>query len=173
MKNNKCIYILFFLLLFTGCTKNDFTWNIQKKPCVISFSNSTEDYLSLISLGGMTNSTLGSGPRNFFKDKPISLTKGQQYELNVGYVSNSSQLGVYAYFDWNCDGDFEDSEENLVITNNINLSSATVSFTIPNSAKIGETVARFIIRAEYSVGNYPCFEEGFYGEVEDYPLKIK
>jgi hypothetical protein len=124
-------------------------------------------------MANMSNSTLGTGPRNFFEDKPIEINRGQDYSLTIGYANNSTALFVYAYFDWNCDGDYGDSEESIVVTDDINATSASLSVKVPNSAKIGETVARFIIRAEYSIDNNPCLEAGSYGEVEDYPLIIK
>ncbi len=160
------------LALSYGCTKNDFTWNIQKRPCVFSFSNSIQDYINFVSIGEMSNTTLGTGPRNFFEDKTIQLNKGQEYTLNIGYENNSTVLFVYAYFDWNCDGDYSDSEESLIVTDDINMTTASIPIIVPSTAKKGETVARFIIRAEYSINNDPCFEGGSYGEVEDYPLVI-
>jgi hypothetical protein len=165
--------ILPLTALLFGCTKDDFTWNIQKRPCVISFSSSTQDYINFISIADMSNSTLGTGPRNFFEDKSIQLKKGQEYSLSIGYENNSSALFVYAYFDWNCDGDYGDSEESFIVTNDVNSTTATLPIKVPTSAKIGETVARFVIRAEYSIDNDPCFEGGSYGEVEDYPLILQ
>jgi hypothetical protein len=165
------------ILFFYGCTKDDFTWNLKKRPCVISFSNSTMDYFERISVSNMLNETLGSGPTNYFKDKSIIVTKGSTYSLNVRFKISTvfDYVAAYAYFDWNCDGDFLDSNESVLISDDINIKDVVKSIVVPNDAVKGNTVARFILKPDYysTPGSDPCLEYGDRGEVEDYPLVIQ
>jgi hypothetical protein len=166
------IAFLSILILF-GCTKDDFTWNVKKLPCVITFYNSSEDFFTQVSMAGMTNNTLGTGPNNFYKDKIIKVKKGQAYDLLVNFQTTSPAVGVYAYFDWNGDGDFLDSDESTLVSSNINFTNVTKSITVPSNAVAGEYFARFIVRAGSTISSDPCFESDSYGEVEDYPLVIE
>ena len=166
------ITFLSSLILFS-CTKDDFTWNVKKLPCFIAFTNSSEDFFSQVSMAGMTNNTFGTGPKNFYKDKIIKVKKGQAYDLQVNFQTTSPAVSVYAYFDWNGDGDFLDSDESVLISSNINFTSVTKSITVPSNAVKGEYYARFIVRAGSTISSDPCFENDSYGEVEDYPLVIE
>ena len=167
------ITFLSSLILFS-CTKDDFTWNVKKLPCFIAFTNSSEDFFSQVSMAGMTNNTFGTGPKNFYKDKIIKVKKGQAYDLQVNFQTTSPAVSVYAYFDWNGDGDFLDSDESVLISSNINFTSVTKSITVPSNAVKGEYYARFIVRAGpgSTTSSAPCIG-GYYGEVEDYPLVIE
>ena len=167
------ITFLSSLILFS-CTKDDFTWNVKKLPCVITFYNSSEDFFSQVSMAGMTNNTFGTGPKNFYKDKIIKVKKGQAYDLQVNFQTTSPAVSVYAYFDWNGDGDFLDSDESVLISSNFNFTSVTKSITVPSNAVKGEYYARFIVRAGpgSTTSSAPCIG-GYYGEVEDYPLVIE
>ena len=166
------ITFLSSLILFS-CTKDDFTWNVKKLPCFIAFTNSSEDFFSQVSMAGMTNNTFGTGPNNFYKDKIIKVKKGQAYDLQVNFQTSSPAVSVYAYFDWNGDGDFLDSDESVLISSNFNFTSVTKSITVPSNAVKGEYYARFIVRAGSTISSDPCFENDSYGEVEDYPLVIE
>ena len=166
------ITFLSSLILFS-CTKDDFTWNVKKLPCFIAFTNSSEDFFSQVSMSGMTNNTFGTGPNNFYKDKIIKVKKGQAYDLQVNFQTTSPAVSVYAYFDWNGDGDFLDSDESVLISSNFNFTSVTKSITVPSNAVKGEYYARFIVRAGSTISSDPCFENDSYGEVEDYPLVIE
>ena len=167
------ITFLSSLILFS-CTKDDFTWNVKKLPCFIAFTNSSEDFFSQVSMAGMTNNTFGTGPNNFYKDKIIKVKKGQAYDLQVNFQTTSPAVSVYAYFDWNGDGDFLDSDESVLISSNFNFTSVTKSITVPSNAVKGEYYARFIVRAGpgSTTSSAPCIG-GYYGEVEDYPLVIE
>jgi hypothetical protein len=166
------IAFLSILILF-GCTKDDFTWNVKKRPCFISFYYSSNDFLSNVSIAGMSNNTLGTGPNNFYQDKIIIVKKGQAYNLQVNFQTTENSVDVYAYFDWNGDGDFSDSDESVLISNNVNLTSISKSITVPANAVAGNYYARFTVRAGSNYGNDPCYEYDYYGEVEDYPLVIE
>lgn len=165
------ITFLSILILF-GCTKDDFTWNVKKRPCVSSFQYSNYDYFSQISMAEMTNNTSGTGPNNYYNDK-IKVKTGQIYSLQVNFETDKSDVAVYAYFDWNGDADFQDADESVFISSNVSIASVTKSISVPLTAVKGNSFARFIIRADYDLDDNPCLENSMYGEIEDYPLVIE
>ncbi|MAX56997.1 MAG: hypothetical protein CL537_16030 [Alcanivoracaceae bacterium] len=132
----------------------------------------------------------GSSPTQYDDEDGVSLNgsslsgaavfPGQQSELTVttfgsGYLN--------AWFDWNRDGDFNDSGER-VITNRLvsnagetssgngssNFVSQTpVAITVPATARSGQTYARFKFTASTNPG---IAENNGNGEVEDYRLEV-
>lgn len=168
--------LLIFLFIFNGCSKDDFTWNIKKRPCHISFGTYTNDYFMKVSIANMNNETQGSGPANFYENKPIILKRGNNYSLNVKFslFNEAEYATAFAYFDWNGDGDFLDSEESVLLSNDINVKDVNITIAVPSSANLTKTYARFILQSGYYPigGNDPCFSYVSRGEVEDYPLEI-
>ena len=87
-------------------------------------------------------------------------------------VSPNYAVRVYLWVDYNQDGDFIDTGEQVAYNDNVaNNSTWTSSFTIPATATSGTT--RMRIRTLYytSVGMHPCNNLP-YGESEDYNLTI-
>jgi hypothetical protein len=160
------------LLLLNACTKNDYTWNIKKQPCIVTFSDSSEDYISAVKISAMSNQTAGVTPRTYYANKVIRVSKNQSYDLTLTFQTTTNINGVYAYFDWNLDGDYADDNESVVLATNASSQQVITTIQVPADAKKGTSRARFIIRAGYNTGNDPCYESGYYGEVEDYPLEI-
>ncbi|MEY4659544.1 MAG: GEVED domain-containing protein [Crocinitomicaceae bacterium] len=172
MKKLITLSILFSFLIL-GCTKDDFTWNIKKRACYIKFYNSSEDYFSLVDIAGMSNSTVGTGPNNYYEDQPITLKAGQTYDLHTIFQTTENYITAYAYFDWNADGDFADSYESFMISNDKNINDNMTSISVPANAKKKPSNARFVLRTGSSTAADPCYEYDSYGEVEDYPLEIE
>lgn len=164
---------VFTLLLLVGCTKDDFTWNVKKRGCYIGFYSSDYDYFNLVSINDMYNNTGGTGPSNYYLDKPIELQVGQSYELHTVFQTTENIIMAYAYFDWNADGDFSDAEESILISNNPANNDNVITVTVPANAKKKSSNARFVLRTGSSAANNPCKEYETYGEVEDYPLVVK
>lgn len=178
MKNNFGFLILGLVSVFYGCTKDDFTWNVPKlppKPCVVYFDYSDQNYIKKVSIANMNNTTGGTSGYNYYSKKKIEVLPNQFYELKVEYNVNPNynNVGVYGYFDWNCDGDFMDNEEIVLISNNVNSSNGIISVFVPNNAVKGMSYARFVIQPGFNaVTPNPCAQDS-YGEVEEYPLFIK
>ncbi|OIQ28280.1 MAG: hypothetical protein BM564_09410 [Bacteroidetes bacterium MedPE-SWsnd-G2] len=104
-----------------------------------------------------------------------SVTIGNNYNLS-SYINTAGDwnIYVYAFIDWNQDGDFLDSNEsyNLGFAKNVTngISSISPSITIPNTAVIGST--RMRVSARYNIVPGPC-DENFDGEVEDYTIVVQ
>jgi hypothetical protein len=178
MKNIFGFISLGLIFIFSGCTKDDFTWNAPKlppKPCIVFFDYSEQNYIKKVSFSNMNNTTGGTSGYNYYSKKKIEIEPGQIYELNVEYNVNTNYdyVGVYGYFDWNCDGDFIDNQETVLISNNINLTNGIISVSVPIDAVKGSSYARFVVQPSfYAVQPDPCVQD-YYGEAEDYPLLIK
>ena len=76
---------------------------------------------------------------------------------------------LFAWIDWNADGDFNDANEQ--IANGVFVNSSTtinLSVSVPSSAVAGATFARF------RIGDYVNSPSGFnpFGEVEDYQINV-
>lgn len=138
----------------------------------MSFTDASEDYISAVSVSAMSNQTAGVAPRSYYSNKVIRVSKNTSYQLSLKYQTTTNNNGVYAYFDWNLDGDYADDSESYVLATNANAQEVVTNIQVPADAKSGTSRARFVIRAGYNTGNDPCYETGYYGEVEDYPLEI-
>ena len=112
-----------------------------------------------------------------------SLTPNQSYDLTIQMNNISGlpnyQSGAKVYIDWNTDGDFDDSGEEVGVINNDTLpTTTTLSFTVPNSFTNFVTRMRIVSQLNEDVNIGPC-EFGdftslypFYGATEDYSLVI-
>ncbi len=98
------------------------------------------------------------------------LLPGATIDITIqnGSPYNDDDLGVW--IDWNQDGDFDDTDENVVCEPN-NFGQGTFSITVPLDAVPGAT--RMRVRIKYfdaDCGN-PCGTTS-YGEVEDYTVFV-
>ncbi|MCB0703622.1 MAG: hypothetical protein KDC55_13020, partial [Ignavibacteriae bacterium] len=104
-----------------------------------------------------------------FHDYVAELTAGQTYTLEVERESNSGNRDLKAYIDWNRDGDWTDTGEQIASTN-FNSSTQSVNFTVPASTPEGSTQMRVIYRSNSS-NNSPCTSSN--GEAEDYTIVVR
>ncbi|WP_338376232.1 GEVED domain-containing protein [uncultured Flavobacterium sp.] len=100
---------------------------------------------------------------------------GGIYNISVNGVSNgNTDYSVIAYFDWNHDGDFTDSNEfyNIGIINNNNGfgTPATSTILVPNTASLGLTTMRIVKR--YNTYPVSSCNNGGYGQTEDYLINV-
>ena len=148
-----------------------------------AFSHDGWGYISRVQFCTIDNS---SGSTNVGGDHPndeyyedwtsvsTQVVRGQTRKLiitnSVTDPDYTPFLDVFAWIDWNRDGDFWDAGE-LVVEQNNDSGGGTFSIDIPNDAELGNT--RMRIRTHYynDLGTYPCGNTDF-GEVEDYNLEI-
>jgi hypothetical protein len=140
-------------------------------PTYISGSGSG-DYISLVQLGSINNAT-GASPSPFYtyySSSSAILNAGSAYNvtLSSGTYSNGNNISVW--IDYNYDGVFEETER----LGNIDIpptpATGTISFTVPVTALPGTT--RMRVREVYLGGNMDPCATGYYGETEDYNVKI-
>ncbi|MCY2978322.1 MAG: FG-GAP-like repeat-containing protein [Planctomycetota bacterium] len=85
----------------------------------------------------------------------------------VAIASASSKLD--AWIDFNQDGDWSDSGEQILASASVTTGRNLIGFTIPAGSKTGMTYARFRLSSLGGLGVTGLAEDG---EVEDYPFQI-
>lgn len=126
-----------------------------------------------------TSSNLTSSPayEDFTSDTPTTLVKDQFYALTVKGNTTGYTNGYYtAYFDWNNNGVFTDSNESYTIGTINNSTGADGAITsvylqIPSTAVAGNIKMRIVARmGGYSGG--PCVASGSAGQIEEYTVTL-
>ncbi len=151
-------------------------------PCQvdITYCNATgndgPEGITNVTFAGINNSSSrNGGGYDDFTSISGNVAKGNSYNLQVtitGY-NGGAQNEIYAFFDWNQDGDFGDSNESLTLTKTSNL-IGNISVSVPQSAQAGTTRMRLLV-SYYDNENNPCDtgnNDVRFGEYEDYTLTI-
>jgi len=125
-----------------------------------------------VSFAGINNSSerASSGYQDH-TNVSTSISVGSTRDLTVeieGYKGGDNDE-IYAWFDWNRDGDFEDTDEFIALTKTA-ADRGEALITVPDNASEGATLMRIRV-AYYNNADEPCGEEQ-YGEVEDYTIYI-
>lgn len=136
--------------------------------CTSSASNQSYEYIAGVSVGSM-NKTSGSAGYSDFTSTTANLTAGATVNVSLtpGYGTSTAYTEYWKiWIDWNGDGDFDDSGEEVFSKSGKN--AVTGSFTVPSGAS-GTTR----MRVSMTYGGYPPKCGTFtYGEVEDYTVSL-
>ena len=143
--------------------------------CVPRLDNEYE-YITNVTFEGINNdsgSSEGMYPEYFTVDmgySPAEVSRGGTYPLSVT-ISPDELEYIYAYFDWNQDGDFDDANETFTVASSVDAPGPhTVDIPVPADAALGET--RFRVQLVYNTNTPdPCYV-GSDGEVEDYTVNV-
>ncbi len=149
--------------------------------CSSGATSTSDSMIDAILLDGETTSinSVSTGSCATYTDYtavvPADLILGQTYDLVVtlGTCGGDYNKGAKAFIDWNADFDFEDAGEEIGYTSYSNITfTATISFTVPMDANLGNTRLRIIGRETTDVaGITPCATFS-YGETEDYTVSL-
>ena len=150
-------------------TKTDYI-TVTDTPtyCTSEGQNQSYEYISGVGVGDL-NHTSGASGYSDFTAYTANLTAGASVgvTLTPGFASSSYTEYWKIWIDYNEDGDFEDSGEEVF--SGSGSSTVTGSFTVPSSAD-GVTTR---MRVSMKYGGAPTSCETFtYGEVEDYTVDI-
>jgi subtilisin family serine protease len=142
--------------------------------CIPSYTtgSSEGDYISLVQLGNINNSTGAlPSPYYFYYDYlSTDLIHGNSYTVNVSAGSYPTGNNISAWIDFNQNGIFEVSEKLGNVTLGALPQTGAINFTVPAGATPG--VTRMRVREVYNVTDIdPCLEYLF-GETEDYNVNI-
>jgi Zn-dependent metalloprotease len=125
----------------------------------------------LSNIANTTNNNCNSSAYNDFSSQIAEMERGKSYTATIGVSDYAAYINVW--IDYNDDGTFNSSNEqlvtNLYITGN---TSTTASISISSTAALGKH--RMRIRHQYW-NNYASLEacaDGYYGEIEDYTAEI-
>ena len=138
--------------------------------CSVTFSN----------INNTSNGSTSAEGYEDFTDITGTVLSGSTYELTVtGNTDGPFTNTVWAYFDWDGDGNFTGANEvflvGTIIDSNCDAAdAASTSISIPADAVVGNTRMRIIKQFGETVPdpNDGCNVQGSYGQVEDYSLSI-
>ncbi|WP_196892943.1 M4 family metallopeptidase [Aureivirga marina] len=141
--------------------------------CTASGNSTSDEWIDYVKLANMSNVTGSNGGYGNFTNKTANVSRGGTYVLTVsaGFSGSAYMENWRIWIDFDQDGSFESGE---LISSGASTSSGnlTETFTIPNSAILGNTRMRVVMM--YGNGNptvNPCGTFSF-GEVEDYTVNI-
>ncbi|MEM5565565.1 reprolysin-like metallopeptidase [Psychroserpens sp. AS72] len=147
------------------------TTEVQLNYCDSASTNINDEYIGRVQLNTIDNPSGGQFYTDFTSIS-TTLNKGSQYTISVTptWTGTVYSEGYSVWIDYNHDGDFSDSGEQVwsqAATQNTPVSG---NFTIPNGAV--ETSTRMRVSMKYN--GIPTACESFqYGEVEDYTVAIQ
>ncbi|WP_299272343.1 GEVED domain-containing protein [uncultured Psychroserpens sp.] len=138
--------------------------------CDSQSNNVNDEFISRVQLNTIDNTSDAQFYSDFTAMSTI-LRKGTQYTITVtptwtGTIYNEAYA---VWIDFNNDGDFEDSGEEVFTINPNQNTSVSGNFIIPSSAT--ETDTRMRVSMKYNGVPTSC-EDFTWGEVEDYSIKL-
>lgn len=133
-------------------------------------SGGGDEYISSVILGTINNSNTGDDGYADYTNLSTDLVPGNTYSISVtnGNPYIDDDLGIWV--DWNQDGTFDPSTENIVCQTNMG-SGGSYSFTCPEDANLGNTTLRVRIKYDDTDCGTPCGTT-LWGEVEDYTINV-
>lgn len=143
--------------------------------CSTTYSSGIEA-ITNVTFAGINNTTSNGnsgGSQEIFCNEG-NVSTGSTYSISVNGDTGGNYVdGIMAYFDWNQDGDFADSNESYAVgtlsNNNGFGTPATSNITVPVGALIGKTTMR-IVKLWNAYGS-SC-NNGGYGQTEDYVINV-
>ncbi len=138
--------------------------------------NAGPEGITNVTFAGINNSSVRNATGyDDFTSVSGSVNAGTSYNLRVnieGYSGGASDE-IYAFFDWNLDGDFTDAGESYTLTKTTDL-IGDVSVAVPATAVSGTTRMRLLV-SYYDTESNPCdtgTNDVRYGEYEDYSIVV-
>lgn len=140
--------------------------------CSSKGDNVSDEYIQKVVMGSISNSSGASNGYQDFTNLTTDIAQGATQNISITPKWTGSQYreAYSVWIDFNQDGDFSDSGEQVWTKAASTSSPATGSFTVPSTAKLGKTRMRVSMRYNSlpsACGNFN------YGEVEDYSVTVK
>lgn len=134
-------------------------------------SGGGDEYISDFQLNTINNTGTTSDGYHDYTSLSTDLELLGTYSISITNATTytDDDLGVWA--DWNQDGDFDDSGENIVCEVDDD-GQGTFNITVPATANLGPTTIRARVKYNDADCGSPCGTTE-YGEVEDYTINIK
>ncbi|MFZ4399453.1 MAG: GEVED domain-containing protein [Bacteroidales bacterium] len=132
------------------------------------------EYISNVSIDTLNQVSLkGIEGYQDFTSQIADLKIGVTASLIIDIANLYSTDQILVWVDWNQDGDFTDTSENVfATTGNINNSQITANITPPIGSECGITRMRIRLHdTNYGPNSTPCGNAD-YGEVEDYSIRL-
>ena len=115
-----------------------------------------------------------TGVQDFTTTDSADVSQGTSYVLSVtmGTCSGSYSGAIAAWIDFNDDGDFTDSGEQLGSYGGTPTSTQQFSFTVPTTATLGQARMRVMQQESASSTSIASCNTFSWGAVEDYTIRI-
>ncbi|MCK5788205.1 MAG: hypothetical protein KAH32_04375, partial [Chlamydiia bacterium] len=147
--------------------------------CASNALYSANSRIDEVKLEGINNNTSADGCSTYSDFSSISTVLSQgtdcQISVTLGSCGYDYSKGAKAWIDFNNDGDFDDSGEEIGnFGSSTSIFTATATFTVPIDATIGTHKLRVVGRESPGTNNIsiePCGTY-YYGETEDYSVII-
>ncbi len=137
--------------------------------CASKGNNVSDEWIDLVSLGSINKTSSANGGYADFTSLSTGLNSGTGYAISFSTGFSGSSYTEYwrVWIDYNRDGDFADSGEQVASTSSSSSGILTANFTVPSGVSNGPTR----MRVSMKYGSAPTSCETFtYGEVEDYAV---
>ncbi|WP_438710647.1 choice-of-anchor B family protein [Aquimarina muelleri] len=155
-----------------SASTNFTTTNVQINYCASNGNSIADEYISNVSLGTINNTT-GASNGGYADNTSIAtdIAKGslQTITITPTWANNIYNEGYSVWIDYNKDGDFTDSGEQVWTKAASKTTPVTGSFTVPAATAEGATRMRVSMKYNGIPTSCESFE---YGEVEDYTVNI-
>ncbi len=143
--------------------------------CSVSGSLNTYGYIEEVTINEISNSTTFDGYVN--TGQSTSLIISESYYLTlVTYQTSTTGRWSAAWIDWNNDGDFSDTGEEIVSPVNSTNSTREVRnvlITVPATAAVGTTTMRVVMKyGSSTAAPTPCDAYNTYVDWEDYTINV-
>ncbi len=136
--------------------------------CDSTSTNNNYEWIAKVEVGNVNNSSNASGYTDF-TNKVVNTSAGATVNLTLtpGFAGSSYSEYWVIWVDWNGDGDFADTGEEVY--GGSGSSAVSSSFTVPSSAG-GTTRMRVSMQYDSAPSSCGSFT---YGEVEDYTITVQ
>lgn len=147
------------------------TQDVQLQYCTSKGNNVNDEYIGRVQLNTIDNTSGSGNGYSDFTNISTNLSKTGSYTITVTPVWTGTVYaeGYAVWIDYNHDGDFTDSGEQVWTRTATTNSPVSGTFTVPSSALDGPT--RMRVSMKYNGIPSSC-ETFTYGEVEDYTINI-
>lgn len=125
-------------------------------------------YITKVQIDKQANES-GEDTYSDFTATSFNLSPGTNSSIQVTPSIEWSKNHITAWIDWNQDGIFDDTNEDILHVTDGNW-SLPQTFQVPTDVITGET--RMRVRISYYTRKSPCQDEDYMGEIEDYAINI-
>jgi chitodextrinase len=139
--------------------------------CASQGNSVADEKIGRVQFGTIDNTSTGGTGYTNFTSISTNATRGATYTITItpSWTSTVYSEGYAVWIDYNGDGDFTDSGEQVWTKAASTTTPVSGSFTIPTGATLGATR----MRVSMKYGGIPTACEAFsYGQVEDYTVNI-
>lgn len=139
--------------------------------CASRGNSTADEWIQRVQLGSVNNNSGNNGGYADYTALSTNLVRGTSNNIVIVPAWSGSRYreAYRVWIDYNHDGDFLDSGEQVVNVTRTTSTSISRNFTVPSAALTGPT--RMRVSMKYNASPTSC-EVFSYGEVEDYTVNI-